>query len=346
MRRHLNTLYVTTEESWLHKDGENAVIKANGVERGRVPVHLLGGIVCFGSIGVTPGLMGHCAKLGVSISLMSRTGRFLARVEGPVSGNVLLRKEQYRRAEDESQAAQFASNLITGKLLNQRTVVRRALRDHSKNMDEKSIDRLNLCERRLTNALRRCRQQSEIDKVRGIEGEAARAYYEVFNDLLRSKESGFEFNGRTRRPPLDPVNALLSFLYTLLVHDCRSALETVGIDPAVGFLHRDRPGRPSMALDLVEELRPVLADRLALSLINRRQLTAKDFKKAVSGAVKMKDDARKLVLVAYQERKKDELEHPFLKEKTTLGLIPFVQSNLMARYLRGSLDGYPPFLWR
>ena len=346
MRRHLNTLYVTTEDAWLHKDGENAVVKVDGSERGRVPLHLLGGIVCFGSIGVTPALMGHCASQGVCVSMMSRTGRFLARVEGPVSGNVLLRRNQYRVADDSARTAALVGQLVTGKLLNQRSVIRRALRDHGNNMSADVSTRLRNCELRLTAAARRSSQRLETVVLRGIEGEAARAYYNVFGDLVLSEESAFVFTHRSRRPPLDPVNAMLSFLYTLLVHDSRSALETVGLDPAVGFLHRDRPGRPSLALDLMEELRPVFADRVALTLINRRQLVARDFETAVSGAVTLREDARKAVLVAYQERKKDELVHPFLKERTTLGLVPFLQANLMARHLRNDLDGYPPFLWR
>ncbi|MYN64938.1 MAG: type I-C CRISPR-associated endonuclease Cas1 [Acidobacteria bacterium] len=346
MRRHLNTLYVTTENAWLRKDGENVVIEVDGKERGRLPVHLLGGIVCFGAVGVTPALMGHCAARGVCMSILGRNGRFLARVEGPVSGNVLLRRAQYRTTDDADRTARLAGQLVTGKLLNQRTVVRRALRDHGQSTTAKARDRLGACERRLSDAARRVGRAASTDTIRGIEGEAARHYYAVFGDLMRADGPQFAFGGRSRRPPLDPANALLSFLYTLLVHDCRSALETVGLDPAVGYLHRERPGRPSLALDLMEELRPVLADRIALSLINRRQLQGRDFETGVSGAVTMRDDARKTVLVAYQERKKDELGHPFLKEKTTLGLVPFIQATLLARHLRGDLDGYAPFLWR
>lgn len=346
MRRHLNTLYVTTESAWLSKDGENAVVRVDGSERGRVPVHLLGGIVCFGALGVSPPLMGHCAERGVSISMLSRSGRFLARVEGPVSGNVLLRRAQYRTTDDTSDTAAIVSNLVTGKILNQRTVVRRALRDHGASTPESVSVRLAACERRLTDAARRSSRSEATDTLRGIEGEAARVYYEVFGDLVRANTESFAFSGRSRRPPLDPVNALLSFLYTLLVHDCRSALETVGLDPAVGFLHRERPGRPSLALDLMEELRPVLADRIALSLINRRQISPSDFDTAMSGAVMLREAGRKATLLAYQQRKRDEMMHPFLKERTTLGLVPFVQATLMARRLRGDLDGYPPFLWR
>ncbi len=346
MRRHLNTLYVTTENAWLHKDGENAVVKVEGSERGRVPVHLLGGIVCFGSIGLTPRLIGHCAERGVCISLMTRYGRFLARVEGPVAGNVLLRRSQYRASDDETTTVTLVRNLLTGKLLNQRTVVRRALRDHGKNMQPDARARMEACERRLSGAVRRTTRSKSTNVLRGIEGDAARTYYSVFNDLVLRTESAFRFTNRSRRPPLDPVNALLSFVYTLLVHDCRSALETVGLDPAAGFLHRDRPGRPGLALDLMEELRSVIADRLVLSLINRKQISAKDFTTAISGAVSLRDDPRKAILVAYQARKKDELTHPFLKEKMMLGIVPFVQATLMARRLRGDLDGYPPFLWK
>ena len=346
MRRHLNTLYVTTKGAWLRKDGENIVIRVDGEERGCVPIHLLGGVVCFGPVGLTPAIMGHCAGNGVCLSLLSRTGRFLARVEGPVSGNVLLRKQQYQLADIPAETDSLVSSILTGKLLNQRTVVRRALRDHASNISEADATTLQICEQRLSAAARRSNTTQTTDTLRGIEGESARTYFGVFNSLILSRDSAFSFVRRSRRPPLDPVNALLSFLYTLLVHDCRSALETVGLDPAVGFLHQERPGRPSLALDLMEELRPVLADRLALSLINRGQLKGKDFDVSVSGAVTMSDEARKTVLVAYQDRKKDVLAHPFLEDKTTVGLIPFVQANLLARRIRGDIDGYPPFLWR
>ncbi len=346
MRRHLNTLYVTTPDAWLHKDGENVVVKVDGKEQARVPVHILGGIVCLGSLGATPALMGHCAERGVCVSFMSRNGRFLARVEGPVSGNVLLRRDQYRFADNQERTSMLASHIVTGKIVNQRTVVRRALRDHGATSSADWNARLEASERRLSDAARRSASSRDADAIRGIEGEVARIYFGAFGDLVRHDEPAFAFSGRSRRPPLDPLNTLLSFLYALVVHDCRSALETVGLDPAVGYLHRERPGRPSLALDLMEELRPVVADRLALSLINRRQLSKRDFKSEVSGAVRMREDGRKKVLVAYQNRKKDEILHPFLQEKTTIGLIPFVQANLLARHMRGDLDAYPPFLWR
>lgn len=346
VRRHLNTLYVTTENAWLRKDGENAVVKVGGDETGRVPLHLLGGIVCFGAVGVSPALIGRCAELGVRISLMGRNGRFLARIEGPVSGNVLLRRSQYRTTDDPGATATLAQNMVAGKILNQRTALQRTLRDHGSRMSPTVRDRLEDTARRLKDAARRAMRVASVDALRGVEGEAARLYYSTLGAMVRRDDEVFAFARRSRRPPMDPLNALLSFLYVLLTHDCRSALETTGLDPAVGFLHRERPGRPSLALDLMEELRPILADRVALSLVNRRQLGSRDFTKALSGAVLLADDARKKVLTVYQERKRDELKHPFLEEKTTLGLVPFVQATLLARCLRGDLDGYPPFLWR
>lgn len=347
MRRHLNTLYVTTENAWLHKDGENVVVKIEGEERGRAPLHLLGGIVCFGAVGVTPALMGRCAELGVRISFLARSGRFLARVEGPVSGNVLLRRSQYRATDDPDATTGLARNMVAGKILNQRTVLRRTLRDHGARMPEEARARLESAAGRLRDVTRRSALPgAKAEVLRGLEGEAARLYFSTFDDLVRRDDATFSFAGRSRRPPLDPMNALLSFLYVLLLHDCRSALETTGLDPAVGFLHRERPGRPSLALDLMEELRPVLADRVALTLVNRRQLAKRDFRTALSGAVVLADDARKAVLTAYQARKRSELLHPFLREKTTLGLVPFIQATLLARCLRDDLDGYPPFLWR
>lgn len=344
MRRHLNTLYVATEGAWLRKDGENVVVEVEGAERGRAPMHLLGGLICFGRVGVSSALLGACAERGVTVTYMSAHGRFLARVEGPVSGNVLLRRAQYRVADDAERAAALARSIVIGKVLNQRTVLRRALRDHGElEGGETSIAD---AEATLTEISGRLQKHGSVEILRGIEGEAARRYFGVFDALIRGERPAFAFSGRSRRPPLDPTNALLSFLYSLLVHDCRSALEGVGLDPAVGFLHRDRPGRPSLALDLVEEFRPVLADRLALSLINRGQLGARDFRRMENGATYLDEEARKAVLVAFQERKKQELRHPFLDETTSLGLAVHLQARLLARYLRGDLDAYPPFLWR
>lgn len=346
MRRHLNTLYVTTDGAWLRKEGENAVMEVAGKEQARAPLHMIGSLVCIGRVLVSPKLMGHCAAQGISICFLDRNGRFLARVEGPVSGNVLLRCEQHRLTDGDACAEVVRSTLI-GKVHNQRTVIRRALRDHGEGLAEASATALRSTEAVLTRVLRRLSAEVDVDVMRGIEGEAAAAYFAVFDALIRKTgEPRFRFECRSRRPPLDEVNALLSFLYTLLLHDCRSALETVGLDPAVGFLHRLRPGRPSLALDLMEEFRPMLADRLALSLINRRQLMLTDFETLPSGAVSLKHEPRKSVIKAYQERKQMEIRHHFLEELTTVGMLPQLQAQLLARFLRGDLDGYPPFLWK
>lgn len=343
MKRHLNTLFVTTQGAYLFKEGETVVIKVDDEIRLRLPVHTLGGIVCFGQISCSPYLMGFCAERGVSISFMTETGHFLAKVQGPVSGNVLLRREQYRRADDLNTSASIARSFLTGKIANCRTVLQRSLRDHS---DKVNADAISEVSQTLANAMRRLQMESSLDALRGIEGESANTYFNVFDHLITSQKDDFTFHERNRRPPLDNVNCLLSFIYTLLMHDVRSALETVGLDPAVGFLHRDRPGRYSLALDLMEEFRPFLADRLTLSLINLCQVQGKGFKKKETGAVWMDDDTRKTVLITYQNRKQEEIMHPFLKEKVTIGLLPYVQALLMARHLRGDIDSYPPFIWK
>lgn len=346
MRRQLNTLYVTTDGAWLKKDGANVVMEVEGVEKARLPVHMLESLVCMGRVMVSPPLMGFCAEQGISVCFLSPNGKFLARVEGPVSGNVLLRREQYRRTDDSQGCADIVRNVLLGKVHNQRIVLARALRDHGDVITKTAHTELSHAHERLRRIAIRLQQEPALDVLRGLEGEAAQAYFGVFDHLIRAKESTMRFKGRSRRPPLDAVNALLSFLYTLLTHDCRAALETVGLDPAVGFLHRDRPGRPSLALDLLEEFRPCLADRLALSLINRRQVGERDFVYLDNGAVSLKEDSRKTVLVAYQERKREEMRHAFLDEKCALGLFPVVQAQLMARHLRGDLEAYPPFLWK
>jgi CRISPR-associated protein Cas1 len=344
MKRLLNTLYVTTEGAALRKDGENVVAEIDGGEIGRVPMHMLGSVVLFGPTLVTPALIGALARAGISLALLDRLGRFEARVEGPVSGNVLLRREQYRRAED---GLEIVRSIATAKLANQRAVLQRALRDHGEATERDRRAAIDAVIARLALILRRASfAELSVDALRGAEGEGAALYFSVFDDLIRSPDPELRFRGRTRRPPLDPVNALLSFLYTLLTHDCRAALESVGLDPAVGFLHRDRPGRPSLALDLMEEFRPVLADRLALSLLNRRQLRADDFETGDGGAVMLKDVARKTVLTAWQERKREERRHPFLEEMAPLGLVPHLQALLLARHLRGDLDAYPPWFWK
>ena len=343
MKKHLNTLFVTTQGAYLAKEGETIVVRVEKETRLRLPVHTIGGIVCFGNVSCSPFLMGFCAENGVGISFLTERGRFLARVQGPVSGNVLLRREQYRRADDPQASADVARVLLTGKIANSRTVLQRALRDHG---DKIAADQVGFAAKRLNNHLEMLSQNKSLDSLRGCEGDAAHLYFSVFDHLIVAQKETFTFQEGNRRPPLDNVNALLSFIYTLLVHDIRSALEGVGLDPAVGFLHRDRPGRPSLALDLMEEFRPFLADRLALSLINLRQVQDKGFQKTDSGAVMMTDDTRKTLLVAYQERKQEEIMHPFLDEKVTIGLLFHTQALLMARYLRGDLDGYPPFIWK
>ncbi|MBU1398410.1 MAG: type I-C CRISPR-associated endonuclease Cas1c [Proteobacteria bacterium] len=343
MKKHLNTLFVTTQGAYLAKEGETVVVKVEQAVRLRIPVHTIGGIVCFGNVGCSPFLMGFCAENGVGISFLTEYGRFLARIQGPVSGNVLLRREQYRKADDPAFSAAMARAVLIGKIANCRTVLQRALRDHSEKLEAGQIaDTV----KRLNYHLESLNRDQPLDVLRGLEGDAAHIYFSVFDHLIVSQKDAFSFHERNRRPPLDNVNCLLSFIYTLLAHDIRSALETVGLDPAVGFLHRDRPGRPSLALDLMEEFRPFLADRLALSLINLRQVQDKGFIKTDTGAVLMNDDTRKTLLVAYQERKQEEIYHPFLDEKVTIGILFHIQALLLARYLRGDLDGYPPFIWK
>lgn len=344
MKKLLNTLYVTTPGAGLRKDGENLVAEVDNAERARVPLHMLGSVVVFGGIYLSPALIQACAAGGITVVLLDRVGRFQARIEGPVAGNVLLRRAQYRASDAPDE---IVRGFVLGKIANQRAVLMRGLRDHG---DELVPDRQRAVADavgRLARILQRV-QLSALDTggLRGAEGEAASLYFGVFDTLIRSPDPELRFHGRSRRPPLDPVNALMSFLYTLLTHDCRSAAESVGLDPAVGFLHRDRPGRPSLALDLMEELRPILADRLALTLINRRQLRAGDFQARDGGAVVLTEDGRRTVLTAWQERKKEERQHPFLEETAPLGLVPYLQAQLLARHLRGDLDTYPSWFWK
>lgn len=337
MKKLLNTVYVTTEGASLKKDGKNLVAEVEGAEKARVPLHMLASVVAFGPILITPALIGSCAERGITIVLLDRAGRFQARIEGPVQGNVLLRRSQYRLAEA---GEDIVRSFVLGKIANQRAVLRRAQRDYG------ADDPIKEASARMALILRRVQlSDTTADALRGSEGEAAALYFSVFDRLIRSPDAAFRWTGRSRRPPLDPANALVSFLYTLLTHDCRSACEAVGLDPAVGFLHRDRPGRPSLALDLMEELRAPLADRLALSLINRRQLRAGDFRHLEGGAVLLTDEGRKTVLTAWQERKKEERHHAFLDEKAPFGLVPYLQAQLLARHLRGDLDAYPPWFW-
>jgi CRISPR-associated protein Cas1 len=344
VKKLLNTLYVTTEGAGLRKDGENLVAEVDGAERARVPLHMLGSVVVFGAIYVSPPLIQACAGAGTTIVLLDRAGRFQARIEGPVSGNVLLKREQYRVSDAPDD---IVRSIVSGTIANQRTVLQRALRDHGLEIAADRRQAVEAAVKRLGMILQRVGLSDErAELLRGAEGEAGHVYFGVFNDMIRVPDADIVFRGRSRRPPLDPVNAVLSFLYTLLVHDCRSAAESVGLDPAVGFLHRDRPGRPSLALDLMEELRPVLADRLALALFNRRQIGAKDFVRQDNGAVLLSDDGRKTVLQAWQERKRTERRHPFLDEVAPLGLVPYLQAQLLSRRLRGDLDAYPPWFWK
>jgi len=346
MRKLLNTLYVTAPESWLHKEGANLVVKIDTDERGRVPLHRLEGVVTMGRVGASPALLHACAEAGIAVSFLDPNGRFLARVEGPRSGNVLLRRRQYRVADDDATRRPVVGAIVAAKAANQRTVVRRALRDHGPSLDAGPRSALEAAEQRLGRIARRALAADPVDAIRGLEGEAGAAYFGVFGALVRHDDPAFAFGGRSRRPPQDRVNALLSFLYAMLGHDCRSALEAHGLDPQVGFLHADRPGRAGLALDLMEELRPVLADRVALSLVNRRQLAPDDFVVETAGGVRLTDDGRKTVLVAWQNRKREEATHPFLGEKAPLGLFASFQAQMLARHLRGDLDGYPAFIWK
>ena len=333
---------MTTQGSYLSKDGETVAVKVGDKRLTRIPIHNLEAIVCFGNVLCSPFLLGLCGDRGVHVSFVTKHGRFLARVEGPVSGNVLLRREQYRRADADDASTLLARNVVIAKLANCRHVLMRRLRDHP--MSDGS--RLKKGERALSRLVRTAQTAASVDQLRGIEGAAAREYFGCFDTLITQQRETLSFTGRSRRPPLDPVNALLSFIYTILVHDVTGALECVGLDPQVGFLHADRPGRPSLALDLMEELRPFLADRLTLSLLNRRQVQKSDFSTQESGAVLLTEEGRKKVLVSYQKRKDVVLTHPYLQEKIPLGLLPHLQALLLARHLRGDLDGYPAFVAR
>lgn len=343
MKKLLNTLYITSKKTYLAKEGETVVIKINKQNTHQFPIHLLEGIVCFGNVMCSPALMHLCASKRVSISFLNLYGRFLAKVQGPVCGNVLLRREQYRKADDSSCSENIARSIILGKIANSKIVLMRAAREHS---SEEAILQLKKAAMHLAYLIRNLDQIQDLNSLRGIEGEAAKTYFSVFDYLILSQKEDFFFKARSRRPPLDNMNALLSFIYTLLAHDVASAIEAVGLDPCVGYLHRDRPGRPSLALDLMEDCRPFLADRLALKLINRLQVKGSGFIKSESGHIRMDDSTKKEVLAAYQKRKKEEIFHPFLGERISVGLIPHIQASLFARFVRGDLDGFPPFIWK
>lgn len=342
MRKLLNTLYVLSEEAYLALDGETVEILLEDGKK-TIPLHTLESIVCFSYKGASPALMGKCARDGIALSFYSPNGRYLASVGHTENGNVLLRREQYRIADKEERAVAVARSFLTGKLYNEKYVLLRTARDHPMQVD---AERIRTASGRISEYLNSMQNAETKDSLRGIEGNAAGEYFGVFNEMILQNKKEFVFEERNRRPPLDPVNALLSFTYSLLANDCASALHSVGIDPYVGFLHTDRPGRRSLALDLMEELRAPLADRFVLKLINNRILTGSDFKTMENGAVILKDDCRKTFLGEWQKRKREELLHPFLEEKVPWGLVPYVQALLLARHIRGDLDVYPPFFWK
>ena len=343
MRKLLNTLYVTTPNAYASLDGENVVVSVDGEQLGRFPFHILEGIYLFTYPGASPALMGKCVKLGINLVFISPRGKFLARASGVANGNVLLRKEQYRISDDKKRSAMLAKNFLFGKLYNSRKVLARARRDHSERLDEETfLD----AEASIKGILRNVLEENTLENLLGLEGAAANVYFSRMDDMILRSKDDFFYHERSRRPPLDNVNALLSFVYMMLTNDCASAAEAAGLDSYVGFMHRDRPGRASLSLDLVEELRPCLADRFVLTLINDRVITSKDFQKQENGAVLLRDDGRKKLQKEWQIRKQKKIIHPYLKEKIEWGLIPYVQALLLARYIRGDLDGYPPFLWK
>ena len=339
MKKLLNTLYVTTQDTYLRKEGETVVVGKEKQVLLRLPIHTLQGIVTFGNVMTSPFLLNLCAERGVCVSFMSESGKFLARVTGPVSGNVLLRLAQMRAYEDKAAKGEIARSFVIGKLLNARNVIMRRIRDHGES------PLLREAAEKHADVIRRVKDSPpDAERLRGLEGEAGAVYFGCFNELLVAQKEDFAISGRNRRPPTDPMNALLSYLYTLLAHDCRGALEGVGLDPQIGFLHEVRSGRPGLALDLMEEFRAVLADRVALSLVNLRQMGPRDFKTTESGAVEMKEETRKTILQTWQKKKQETIQHPFLEERVPIGLLPHLQALLLARYLRGDLDAYPPYI--
>lgn len=343
MRHLLNTLFVTSENLYLTLDGENIVAKNEQQVAARFPLHTLSGIICFTYPGASPALMGACAARGIALSFCKPNGRFLARINGENNGNVLLRRKQYRIADDLEQSCLVARNMIFGKLHNARWSVERTIRDHSLRVD---CEKLSQTSAVLKNLMSLALKETVLDSLRGIEGVAGSAYFDCFEDRILNDKDFFYFNDRNRRPPMDPVNALLSYAYSMLSYEYCSALESVGLDAYVGFLHRDRPGRSSLALDMMEELRPCFADRLVLAMINNRMFKRNDFSREGNGSVRMSDEGRKTFLTFWQEKKKETLIHPFLHEKVPWGLVPYVQSLLLARFIRGDIDGYPAFVWK
>ncbi len=332
MKKILNTLYVTNEKAYLALDGENVVIQENGNILGRLPIHTIDSIVVFGYV-----------DLNKSLVFLKPSGRFLAKVTGKSYGNILLRREQYRICDDKKRSLDISKNIISAKILNSNAVVSRTVRDHGLRIDN---EKFNNVSKQLKKGAELAYDCSNFDSLRGIEGECATGYFSVFDDMILQQKEDFFYKSRSRRPPMDNVNALLSFTYSLLTSMCVSALETVGLDPYAGFFHTERPGRCSLALDLVEEFRAALADRFVLTLINRKMISYKDFVEKESGGIILKDESRKKYLAAWQNRKKEIITHPFLQEKVEWGMLPYIQAMLLSKYIRGDIDGYPPFIWK
>lgn len=343
MRKLLNTLFILTENSYLSLDGENVVVSQERTETARFPLHTLEAILCFSYSGASPALMGACADRNVDLAFFTPRGRFLARAVGVTKGNVLLRQQQFRAADDPFVSCRYAKGFLLGKVYNARWVLERATRDHPQRVP---VERLKALSSQLASALSHIEDAMTLEELRGLEGAAAQQYFDGFDSLILQQRDTFTFTGRSRRPPLDPVNALLSFSYTLLARDCAAALEGVGLDPYVGFLHCPRPGRTSLALDLMEELRTVYADRFVITCINQKTITAKHFQKQENGAVLLTDDGRRTFLKVWQQRKQQTIQHPLLGEKIPWGLVPYMQALLLARTLRGDLERYPPFFWK
>lgn len=343
MRKLLNTLFVTSEDSYLALENENIVVLNDDEKKGQFPLSILEGIVCFSYKGSSPALMGACAKRGIQLSFMTPHGRFLARTCGEDRGNVLLRKQQYRVSDAPERSCLIARNFIFGKVYNTRWMIERTVRDHSMRVDADALKRISS---QMADQLPVITEAMDLDVLRGLEGETSSRYFAAFDQMILNQKEDFYFRDRNRRPPMDNTNALLSFAYAMLANDCGAALESVGLDSYVGFLHRDRPGRASLSLDLMEELRGPMADRMVLTLINTRAIQARHFCKQADGAVLLNADGRKVFLNAWQERKRETLTHPYLNEKIYWGIVPYIQALLLARYLRGDLDGYPPFLWK
>jgi CRISP-associated protein Cas1 len=339
----LNVLYVQTQGAFLSLEHDTVRIKVDDETKLRVPLLRLSGIVVFGRVMLTPYLIQRCAEDGRSLVWMTGHGRFRGRLRGPTQGNVLLRRAQHTALSDGDHPQRIARQIVAGKIHNSRNQILRSGRDTDDAADKAALAQ---AADRLADVLRRLEGADDLNEVRGAEGEAARAYFSVFNAMLRVDDEGLTFKKRTRRPPRDPVNSVLSFLYALLASECASAAEGVGLDPQVGYLHALRPGRPALALDLMEELRSPLADRLTMTLINRRQLQAKHFEEKDGGAVYLTEEGRRTVLVAYQKRKEAEIEHRVLERKIPFGLVPHVQARLLARHLREDLEHYPPFIYR